>query len=74
MNPIRLRVRELREAKGLSQRQLAAVAGITQATISNIETGRVKGVDFTTLEKLAKALGVNAALLIAHEPEKRGKR
>ena len=39
MTPIRLRIRELREAKGWSQAELAERAGTRQATISEYETG-----------------------------------
>ena len=64
--PITLRIRELREARGWSQRELAARAGVRQATVAMIERERTKGVDFDTLERLADAFGVDAALLIEH--------
>ena len=71
MTPIRMRVRELREARGLSQAALAKLARVRQGTISKLETGQTAGIDFSTLERLADALAVNAALLIAHEPRPR---
>jgi transcriptional regulator with XRE-family HTH domain len=75
MTPIALRLKELREARGWSQVELAARAKVTQATISRLENGRPKSLDVGVLEKLALALGVNAAVLIVHEPaEKRRKR
>lgn len=58
MTPLRLRVRELREELGLSQQELALKAGVRQATISDLETGKSKGIDFLTAEALAKALSV----------------
>ncbi len=64
MTPIRLRVREIREAQGLSQAALAEKAGIRPATLSAIETGQTKGIDFDTLERLARALNVPAQVLI----------
>ncbi len=64
MTPIRLRVREIREAQGLSQAALAKKAGIRPATLSAIETGQTKGIDFDTLERLASALKVPAQVLI----------
>lgn len=67
MTPIRLRVREFRETCGLSQRELARRAGITQATVSSIERRKSKGIDFDTLEKLARVLDVDPALFIMHE-------
>jgi transcriptional regulator with XRE-family HTH domain len=62
--PIVLRVREIREAKGWSQAELADRAGIRRATLSAIESGQTKGVDFATLERLAKALEVDPGYLI----------
>ena len=64
MSPIVLRVRELREAKGWSQRDLARRAKVRQATVSAIEAGQTKGIDFVTLERLAKALAVDPGYLI----------
>jgi transcriptional regulator with XRE-family HTH domain len=72
MTPITLRLRELREAQKLTQTQLAERSGVNQGTISKIEGGQTGGIDFETLEKLADALGVNAALLIHHDPTTRG--
>jgi transcriptional regulator with XRE-family HTH domain len=50
-------LRFLRERKALSQRDLARTAGVTQATLSRIESG---GADArpSTARKLAVALGV----------------
>lgn len=62
---ITLRVRELREARGWSQAELARRAGIRPSTLSAIENGQTKGVDFDTLEKLARALEVDPGFLIA---------
>lgn len=67
MTPVTLRVRELREARGLTQGALAEKAGLRRATVNRIEMGRVKGVDLRTLELLADALGVDAAMLVKHE-------
>jgi transcriptional regulator with XRE-family HTH domain len=68
MSPIRLSVREWREKRDLTQARLAEIAGVRVATLSDIENGKAKGVQFKTLEKIAIALGVNAALLIEHDP------
>lgn len=37
------------------------------ATISDMENGKAKGVDFTTLDRLALAFGVDAGYLIVHD-------
>jgi transcriptional regulator with XRE-family HTH domain len=73
LSPISLRLKEFREGKGLSQAELARRSGVSQSTISRIEAGETGGISLANLEGLADALGVNAALLIVHEP-KAGKR
>lgn len=50
------RVRELREAAGLSQRELAERTGTTQSAIARLEADRQEPT-LRTLEKLAAALG-----------------
>ena len=57
------RLRELREARLLTQQELAERAGVGVATIIRIETGQVAP-HFQTLRKLATALGVEAGELI----------
>ena len=58
MTPLRVRLRELRAAAGLSQTALADLAGVRQAAISALETGKARRADFVTMERLAKALGI----------------
>jgi transcriptional regulator with XRE-family HTH domain len=48
-------VRELREARGLSQRQLAERMGTTQSTVARLEAGGTRPT-LTTLERVASAL------------------
>ncbi len=69
MTPISIRVRELREQRGWSQAELCRRSGVRQATLSAIENEQTQGVDFETLERLANALDVHAAVLI----EQKGK-
>lgn len=66
MTPVSVRLREIREAKGLSQAQLGKVSGVPQSYISRVEAGRLSTINLKHLEKLARALGVNAAVLIEH--------
>lgn len=73
MTPLYLRVKELRQAKGLSQADLARSANVRIATISEIENEKTKRVDFDVLERLAAALGVDAGFLVAGRARKRGK-
>lgn len=46
---------DLRQAKGLSQRELAKLAKATQAQIARIERG--SNTTFNTLQRIAKATG-----------------
>jgi transcriptional regulator with XRE-family HTH domain len=71
VSPIHIRIQELREAKGWSQAELGRRSGVTQATISRLESGETGSIALANLERLADALGVNAAALIAHEPASR---
>lgn len=64
MSPLVLRLRELRSARGWSQRELSRIAGVRQATVSHLESGNVQTLDLTVLERLAKALKVDAGYLI----------
>jgi ribosome-binding protein aMBF1 (putative translation factor) len=59
------RVRKAREAAGLSQRDLAARMGTSQAAIARLEAGGV-GATLTTLHRVAAALGL--ALTIELRP------
>jgi transcriptional regulator with XRE-family HTH domain len=61
---LRERVRRCRESQGLSQAQLARVAGVPQVTISRIESGAVENPEVETLRNLASALKVTADYLI----------
>jgi transcriptional regulator with XRE-family HTH domain len=72
VSPITLRLRELREARGLTQRALAESAGISQATVARLESGSLRNVTLDTVERLADALGVPAGRLITHTPRRRG--
>ena len=57
-------IQRLRKAKGLSQRQLAAKAKVTQGYIAQLETGHKMNPSLPTLRKLAKALGVPVTELL----------
>jgi transcriptional regulator with XRE-family HTH domain len=76
MSPIRIVLAEARQKLNLSQSELSRRAGVSQQTISSIESGKTGGVDFTVLERLAKALGIDNPLhLLEYVPETgKGKR
>jgi transcriptional regulator with XRE-family HTH domain len=54
----------LREARGLSQRGLAAKAKVTGAYVAMLETGTKKNPSLDILRRLAKALGVPVTELL----------
>ncbi len=57
------RLRELREARFLTQLQLAETAQVSPATIVRIEQGQVAP-NFQTIKKLAAALGIAPGELV----------
>ena len=57
-------IRKLREAKGLTQDQLATAVGMMRSNISRIEAAKHRPT-LETLEKIAKALRVSVADLVA---------
>ncbi|MGO0122993.1 helix-turn-helix domain-containing protein [Desulfothermobacter acidiphilus] len=61
------RLRSLREEYGLTQAQLAAMAGVTAGLIGQIEQGKVQP-SLKTLEKIAQAMGVSPCYFLI-EPE-----
>ena len=54
----------LREAKGMSQRDLARKAGVTPGYIAQLEMGLRKNPSLIVLQRLAKALGVKVTELL----------
>lgn len=52
------RLRQAREAKGYSLRDLAAAAGVSSRTISTIEEGKGGAASCITMASIADALGV----------------
>lgn len=57
------RIRKQREAAGMSQSELAQVAGISRTYLSLIERGEARNISFSILSHLALALGTSPAAL-----------
>lgn len=55
-------VRDLRQAIGWSQRELARRANVSQALVSAIESGRVGNVSMATLARLPEAMGAELVI------------
>jgi XRE family transcriptional regulator, master regulator for biofilm formation len=66
MSPKRLSrmIQTLREAKGLTQRDLASKAKITAGYVALLELGVKKNPSLEVLQRIAKALGVSVAELL----------
>ncbi len=60
-----LRIRQERERRDWSQRDLAERSGVPQASISRMEAG-VRRVDLIALERIAKAFGIPPLRLLKH--------
>ncbi len=61
-------LRRAREDAALSQRDLAALSGLSQLTINDLEKG-YRGAYFSTIRKLSRALGVPPRTLM-EEPKR----
>jgi DNA-binding Xre family transcriptional regulator len=66
---IRLKVKEVAAEKKMSMRKLAATADIAYNTLRTIYRDPYRQVTTGTLDRLAKALGVDASELIESIPD-----
>lgn len=62
------RLKELREARGWSQSELGRLSGVSQATINELESGKVTRPRASTLQPLAETLGVSVDVLLGRKP------
>lgn len=67
----RLKVKEIAEAKHISQRRLSMRSGVDIRTIQKIYRDPYKIVTTETLDKIAKILGVDASELIESVPDEK---
>ncbi|KAA0971050.1 cupin domain-containing protein [Aureimonas fodinaquatilis] len=63
------RLRHLREARGLSQRQLAQLAGVTNSTISLIESNSTNP-SVGALKRILDGIPIGLAEFFSYEPER----
>ena len=54
--PIVVRLDVMLALRKMRSKELAAIVGITEANLSQLKSGKVKGVRFETLEKICDAL------------------
>jgi transcriptional regulator with XRE-family HTH domain len=67
-----LRIRQLRERKGVSLRELARLSGVGAATLSRIESGHANP-RLSTLLHLAAVLGVFVGQLFEKSARRKGR-
>ena len=53
----------------MKSRELAKIIGITEANLSLLKSGKVKGIRFSTLEAICEALECQPADILVFEPE-----
>jgi transcriptional regulator with XRE-family HTH domain len=63
------KIRVKREEMELTQAELAKKTGLTQATISRLESGEVRQLKSEAIKSLAKALGVSLDFLVGDNPK-----
>lgn len=65
--PIRITLDRVLADRGMTARDLAQAVGITEANMSLLRTGKVKGLRFATLEKICRILDCQPADLLKFE-------
>jgi len=63
---MKLRIKELRKARGLTQRELADMAGLSQSYLTELENEK-KTINVNRMSAIARALGVAPKDLIVGE-------
>ena len=63
----------LRNASGLSQRQLAAKLGVTQPVIAKLEAGKARNIGLQTLVRAVKAMNGHIEVSITSATDRRGR-
>ena len=66
---IRLRVKEVAQQKKMSQRQLVLRSGLDIRIVQRVLRDSYTNITLATLDRLAKALGVDASELIESVPD-----
>ena len=61
------RIKEKRKEAGLNQKELAAKVGLSEASVSKYEHGKVEDATHNMLNKFADVLGVSIAWLLGLE-------
>lgn len=71
-NPLSRRIKHFREKMGISQAELGRRIGVSRASVSQYEAGKVQNLGMTKLVTLAKALQCDAEELATGSPSQTG--
>jgi len=64
------RIIELCKEKGISGSRMCLDLGLSKSTLSDIKSGRKKGISTSTAQKMAAYLGVSVGYLLGEEAQK----
>lgn len=67
--PIRVRLNVMLAERNVKSKDLAEHIGITEANLSLLKQGKVKGVRFDTLERICAYLDCQPGDLLRYEPD-----
>jgi putative transcriptional regulator len=65
--PIRVRLNVVLAERNVKSKELAEHIGITEANLSLLKQGKVKGIRFDTLERICEYLGCQPGDLLRYE-------
>lgn len=68
--PIRVTLNRILEDRGVKSKDLAAHVGITEANLSLLKQGKVKGVRFATLAAICRYLNCQPGDILIFEDDK----
>ena len=66
-NDMGKKLRELRDARGLTQREVVNAVGVTEATVSRWESGHINNMRRDKIEGLAKVLHVSPLVIMGKD-------
>lgn len=69
--PIQVRLAVMLAERNVTSKELAEYVGITEANLSLLKNGHVKGVRFETLERICNFLDCQPGDLLRYEPGER---
>lgn len=68
---IKVHLKDVLKAKGMTNKELAALIDITEANLSILCSGKAKAIRFSTLEKICKVLACEVKDILSFEKDER---